>query len=91
MKTAVTAPADDLLLNPAWVDGREFGGLPWIEVDPREPFGANVLRLGDTLLSAAPHTRARLEARGFVVRAVEVSKLAKAEAGVTCCSLIVTV
>ena len=94
LKSAVTAPADDLLLlNPAWVDGHEFGGLPWVEVDPREPFAANVLRVRDTLLCAAasPHTRARLEARGFNVRAVEVSELAKAEAGVTCCSLIVTI
>jgi hypothetical protein len=35
---------------------------------------------------AFPRTRERLENRGIGVEAVEVSELAKAEAGVTCCS-----
>jgi len=36
-----------------------------------------------------PRTRARLEAEGLRVAPVAMSELAKAEAGVTCCSLIV--
>jgi dimethylargininase len=35
-----------------------------------------------------PKTRALLEERGFRVRTIDVSELQKAEAGVTCCSLI---
>jgi dimethylargininase len=35
-----------------------------------------------------PRTRTLLEGRGFSVRAIDVSELQKAEAGLTCCSLI---
>jgi dimethylargininase len=35
-----------------------------------------------------PKTRAALEAHGFRVRTIDVSELQKAEAGVTCCSVI---
>jgi dimethylargininase len=38
--------------------------------------------------SSFPITCAFLEKRGFHVRTVDVSELQKAEAGVTCCSLI---
>jgi len=92
LKSAVTAIADgSVLVNPEWVDSATFTGLDVIEVDPREPYGANALRLGSTLLypSAFPLTRRRLEARGLHVVTVDVSELAKAEGAVTCCSLIV--
>jgi len=36
-----------------------------------------------------PRTRARLEAEGLRVAPIETSELAKAEAGVTCCSILV--
>jgi dimethylargininase len=64
-----------------------------IPVDPSEPFAANVLLLGHTIVCAAGHERtaADLSARGYSVCTVDVSELAKAEAGVTCCSLIVDV
>lgn len=91
LKTAATPLGDDrLLLNPCWVDGTVFGGASWIEVDPGEPGAANVLCVGDTVLcpAAASRTRARLEAHGFTVVTVDVSELAKAEAGLTCCSLV---
>jgi len=35
-----------------------------------------------------PNTRTLLEQRGFDIRTVDVSELQKAEAGMTCCSLI---
>jgi dimethylargininase len=59
-------------------------------VDPSEPFGGNALRVGRTVIypSSFPRTRSALEARGIAVRTVDASELAKAEAGVTCCSLI---
>jgi dimethylargininase len=92
LKSAVTSVRDDLLVvNPQWVDARWFPGMPWIAVDPAEPFAANVLRVGDTLLCDAsmPRTLARLEGSGLTVRTVEMSELAKAEGGMTCCCLIV--
>ena len=94
LKSAVSIVADDLLLvNPAWVDARHFSSMRTIEVDPAEPFGANVLRVGDALIYPAEHTRtrARLEAEGLDVRPVPAGELAKAEGGVTCCCLLVSV
>lgn len=91
LKTAVTALADDLLLlNPDWVPADAFPKTRLLEVDPAEPFGANALRLGETLIHAAEHraTRRRIEAAGLRVYPVEMRELAKAEAGVTCCSLV---
>jgi dimethylargininase len=94
LKTAVSALGDDrLLLNPRMVDGSAFGGASWIEIDPAEPSAANVIYVGKTVLIAAnaPRTRRRLEANGYDVIEVDASELAKAEAGLTCCSVILRV
>jgi dimethylargininase len=91
LKSAVTAIADEtVLVNPRWVDASHFRGFKAIDVHPDEPFAANALLIDETLLcaAAAPRTRERLGALGFAVESVDVSELAKAEAGVTCCSLI---
>ncbi len=92
LKSAVTAIAvDRLLCNPEWIDTRVLGDCDTLAVDPDEPHAANVLSLGDTIVCAAAHERtsAMLRARGYSVITVDVSELAKAEAGVTCCSVIV--
>jgi dimethylargininase len=91
LKSAVTRVADDLLLlNPRWVDPAVFGGYRAVAVDPTEPHAANALALGGAVIHPLhfPRTRARLEAEGLRVAPVAMSELAKAEAGVTCCSLI---
>lgn len=91
LKTAVTALADrTLLINPEWVSAARLSGYHRVEVDPTEPFAANVLRLGDRLLMAEEHprTRGRLESLGMRVMTVALSELARAEAGATCCSLL---
>jgi dimethylargininase len=91
LKSAVTAAADDAVVaNPAWVNVGEIHGARSIAVHPAEPFAANVVRIGDRLVAAAgaPRTAEALELAGFRVESVDVSELAKAEAGVTCCSLI---
>jgi len=91
LKSAVTLIGDrTLLLNPDWVDADQFSGFECMEVDPSEPHGANALPLDDALLYSAsyPRTRRLLESRGFHVDVVDVWELEKAEAGVTCCSLI---
>jgi dimethylargininase len=91
LKTAVTPVADaTLLVQPKWVDVRQFSDFDLIEIDPREAFAANALRIGDAVLHAAefPRTLERLAERGFAVTSVPASELAKAEGGVTCCSIV---
>lgn len=92
LKSAVTAlPHDRVLLNPSWVDARIFAPMETVHVAPDEPHAANVLRIRDAVICAAAHRRTieDLCARGDEVTTVDVSELEKAEAGVTCCSLLV--
>lgn len=92
LKSAVTAIGPrTLLFNPEWVDVRQFGDVEAIAIDPDEPLAANALRLGDAILLGEAYRRTRriLESRGYRVVAVDISELARAEAGVTCCSLII--
>jgi dimethylargininase len=91
LKTAVTCVGDGrLLINREWVPAEAFRGWELIDVDPAEPFAANALRIGDRVIypDAFPRTRARLEAHGIPVVPVPADELAKAEGGVTCCSLV---
>jgi dimethylargininase len=92
LQTAVTPVANRVLLvNPDWIDSMVFGDLDVIEVDPAESFGANALRVGETIVypAAFQRTRARMVDRGLKVVTVDLSELAKAEAGVTCCCILV--
>ncbi len=89
LKTGCTYLGDEtLLINGDWVDKANFPGMRFVDVV--EPFSANILRLGDTILipDAFPGTIGRLRERGFTVRTVGVSELMKAEAGLTCMSLL---
>ena len=91
LKTALTRVDDrTVLINPKWVDTHHFDSFSWIEVDPSEPFAANCLPVGGSIIypTAFPKTCAKLEAAGYKVHTVDVSELAKAEGAVTCCSLI---
>jgi dimethylargininase len=90
LKTAVTRVSRDaLLVNREWLDVAPFA--KWTLIDAAEPFGANAVLLGSTVVYpiAFAQTRARLEAHGLDVRGVHADELAKAEGGVTCCSLLV--
>ena len=92
LMTAVTAPDDStVLINPALIDRNVFAAFDQIECDPAEPFAGNCLRLGGTVVmqSAHPRTAALLAARGYAVETVDVSEFAKAEAGLTCLSLLI--
>lgn len=91
LKSAVTQVAENtLLINPAWVEQSEFEGMEFIAVDPDEPFGANALLIEGKIIypAAFVKTRQRLEGHGITLQTVNASELAKAEGGVTCCSLI---
>ena len=81
---------ETVLVNPDWVDTAVFRGLKVVPVDASEPWAANVLQVaGSVCVGAAfPRTAEMLSARGYDVRAVEVSEFAKAEGGLTCMSLL---
>jgi dimethylargininase len=92
LKSAVTRVDNRILLiNKNWVDTSHFVNFDLLDVDPSEPYAANCLPVGDSIIfpTAFPKTRANLEERGYKVLTVDVSELAKAEGAVTCCSLIV--
>jgi dimethylargininase len=91
LKSAVTQAAQNtLLINREWLPVSNFQGFDLVDIDPSEPLAANALLLEKVLIYPAhfPGTRERLERMGLQVAVVEVSELAKAEGGVTCCSLI---
>ena len=91
LKTAVTAAAPDVLLvNPAWVDLTPFRGPERIDVDPAEPWAANVVAAGGAVVAAAgfPRTADRLARPG--TRRPHRGRLGVPEGGggVTCKSLL---
>jgi len=83
--------ANAVLLNGSFIDHEVFGAFDRIDVSNEEPGAANVLAINGKIImpAAFPKTAALLRSHGFEVASVDVSELQKAEAGVTCCSLIV--
>lgn len=79
-----------LLINPDWISPSHFRDVALLPSHPAEPFGANALRAGERLLYpvAYPRTAERLRALGFDVEEVDIGEIEKAEAGLTCMSLI---
>jgi len=87
---ACWAGGDMILANRHWIDVEKFRDFKIIEVANDEPSAADVLLVGDRLImpSSFPRTVEILEASGIRVHPIDVSELQKAEAGVTCLSLI---
>jgi dimethylargininase len=79
-----------VLINRSWIDAEQLRGFELIDVPDEEPAAANALLIKDVVIIPVsfPQTRALLEQRGFHVRTIDLSELQKAEAGVTCTSLI---
>jgi dimethylargininase len=79
-----------LLANRAWLDTRPLGGARFVDVDPAEAGAANVLRVGAELWAhpAYPRTFERLGRLGYPVVAMDISEFVKAEAALTCKSLL---
>ena len=91
LKTGATLASANLLLHdPGAVDAHQFADVEPFPIDPSEPAAANAVPAGQRLILPAgnPRTADRLRARGIDVVEVDVSELQKAEAGVTCMSLI---
>jgi len=79
-----------ILANPDWIDVSAFSGYEIVPVPPHEPWAANLLHFGNSIVmpAAFPDTGKLLQERGFDVHTVDISEFMKAEAGVTCMSLI---
>ena len=81
-----------VLINQTMVDADPLRAFTLLDVPPEEPAGANALWIDEAVILPAsfPRTRDLLEQRGSwrYVRTLDVSELQKAEAGVTCTSLI---
>lgn len=91
LKSAVTAlDAETLLVNAEWIDSAPLRAYERISVHAAEPWAANVLAVGGRVLAHAgfPRTAERLAARGYSLFPVDVSEFLKAEAGVTCKSIV---
>jgi dimethylargininase len=91
LKSAVTQVADNLLLlNARWVRPECFASVEIMTVAPSEPAGANALRIGTAVIYPThyPETAERLDHAGLRVVPVPCTELAKAEGGVTCCSVV---
>jgi dimethylargininase len=91
LKTAITSPTDGLLLaNPRGIDVAPFARIEVVSVPDAEPWGANTLSVDGRVFVAtsAPRTVELLTARGLDVRTLDISELHKAEAGLTCLSVL---
>ena len=91
LKTGCSLVAPDMLLvNREWIDVGAFEDIDFINAHPDEEYAGNALLIGENIIHPAAHekTRAVLESRGLNVSPVEYDELAKAESGVTCCSII---
>lgn len=96
LKSAATFAGPDpggnevLVYDPSSIDHRQFAGVEAVAVAQGERCAANVLRVNDRLIIPAGNHRTveGLRQRGFDITQVDVSELQKAEAGVTCMSLV---
>jgi dimethylargininase len=91
LKSACCSLGDGkILANPAWLDLAPLHEFEIVGVANDEPGAANVLRIGGAVLMPAsfPHTEEILRRKGFNIRTVDISELIKAEAAITCSSVI---
>jgi dimethylargininase len=91
LKTGCTFIGENcILINREWVDDTALAGFDLIDLPKEEPFAANTLVIGGVVLLPAsfPQTRALLESRGFAVESLDIHELQKAEAGLSCLSLL---
>jgi dimethylargininase len=91
LKTACCPLGDGAILaNREWLDVEPLAQFRMVDVAPGEERAANVLALGGAVIvpECFPRTAEILAGQGLRVRTLDVSELMKAEAGVTCSSLI---
>jgi dimethylargininase len=92
LKSACCSLGDRAILaNRQWVDLAPFKGLSIIDVPASEPRAANVLTVGETAVvpTSFPDTAGLLKRLGWEVRTLDILELMKAEAGLTCSSILI--
>jgi dimethylargininase len=79
-----------ILANRNWINIQSLAGFDLLDVPDDEPCSANILTIGDTVVTTVgfPKTRELIEKRGFKTLMIDISELQKAEAGLTCMSII---
>ena len=91
LKSACTAIDEEtLFVNPDWVELDAFRGFNLLYTPPEEPWSANLLRVGTTVCVQAGFPRALelIERVAERIEVIDISELRKAEAGLTCSSII---
>jgi dimethylargininase len=91
LKTAASSLGDDrVLVHRPWFEAAPLAGLELIDVPADEGWAANVLQIANEVIlpDGFPRTRDLLERLGYRTHPVPLSELIKAEAGVTCGSII---
>lgn len=91
LKSACCSLGDGrILANRQWLDTVPLRDYQLIDVAADEPCAANVLRIGETVLmpAAFPRTQEIVRRLGLMVRAADISELMKAEAAITCSSVL---
>ena len=91
LKSAVTALDDEsVLANPAWFEAAALAPLRVVSIAAEEPGAANVLGVRGQIWAHAgfPRTIEHLEGLGYRVTPVDISEFLKAEAALTCKSLL---
>ena len=91
LKSAVTyAGRETVVLNPDWIDVDLFARWQCVPIPVNESSGANVLLVGDIVhvAASAPATCRKLAALGFETAVLDTSEFEKAEAALTCLSLL---
>jgi dimethylargininase len=91
LKSAATSLGGErALVNPAWIARASLPGVECLDVADHEPGAANVLATDGRVFVHQGYeaTARRLEAEGFAVLTLDVSEFLKAEAGLTCKSLL---
>jgi dimethylargininase len=90
LKSAVAGIDDETVVTqPAWIDTAPFTRLRQLPVAEGESWAANVRRIGPVVgvHTAFPRT-AEIIAKHAEVRSVDISEFLKAEAGMTCLSVL---
>lgn len=93
LKSACCPMGDGTILaNRMWLDERALRDYPIVDVAEEEPGAANILNIAGTILmpAAFPKTERILRHRNADVRTLDISELMKAEASMTCSSVIFT-
>ncbi len=91
LKTACTALDNEtILVNSEWIDTDCLGNFKKIRISKEEPFAANILRVENKICvhSEFNKTNKILEDSGYEMVRADISEFLKAEAGLTCLSLI---